>query len=1011
VLNEEIERNRQKVSVLEREMDSLNRQLESAEQSLSSQRDEALQLRTQLEAAQKEVYDLRSEKENAGNRAEMATLRREDLEGRIKQINAELARLAQEEEVLAQRLAGETKAKEEQMNLFGDTDEAFNKQSQALAELQKQLNAAETDLSRHKQGLLVKDSAISRLRSNCTSLELDLKTYQVRHANLTEELQNLTNEHELIEKDLKELEHAREKRVAERATQEAKLSELRDKHQELTHQYRDLQKSIQEADRRKASLQAQIGVLEGLQAKFEGFSEGAKAILQGQLSDAVDESGISLFLKQLKVVDGFTRPVELLLGTAADGVFLRDAAVIRPLTRALNEKELGRASLLAMPPDNSAEVALPEKLPAGVAAASNVVSSEDGDIQSFLDTYLSGCLIADDLDAFLAHWQSMPGFTFRLAVTRSGEVIDPRGVILAGSTKNKKENSSFLSRQNQIKKFGKDLATLEDELERFRLQAEQAQGKLDNSDKRIEEQQQRLSETGTELTTLAAQRQGLERNREANERVRKAKSADLEKLESTKNESTSRLESARAELESTEAEIEAQKGRISEAEMQVEELRKERESKRESFDEARFEMAQKRQRLELLDRGLNELQQKSKETEETRIKRIEEVEQLENQIAQLQKESAQHQDTEKEIQARLDKVMVKLESDRTALKEVEKRIAVVEEGFAPKRESQQKMAAEHNKAEVALARQESRIQFIQEECERDYEREVASIDWKLELWKAGESLPERIRVDIEETTPEEMEALQERPDPTDEERASLDPVNWEEVEEEISSLRGRIQSMGPVNLVAIEEYKELKERHEFLRTQSEDLWKAKEQLLQAIDEINETSQKMFAETFTSIRENFHYTFDTLFGGGKADLKLVDAEDVLESGIEITAQPPGTRLRNLGLLSGGQKTMTAVALLFAIYMVKPSPFCVLDEIDAPLDDANIGRFTGMLERFLEFSQFLIITHNKRTISVADTIYGATMQEKGVSRLVSMRFNKATGKAEAAADEDAAAVPLA
>ena len=204
--------------------------------------------------------------------------------------------------------------------------------------------------------------------------------------------------------------------------------------------------------------------------------------------------------------------------------------------------------------------------------------------------------------------------------------------------------------------------------------------------------------------------------------------------------------------------------------------------------------------------------------------------------------------------------------------------------------------------------------------------------------------------------------------------------------------------MGPVNLVAIEEYKDLKERYEFLSSQSEDLWKAKGQLLEAIDEINATSQTMFAETFTAIRKNFLYTFDTLFGGGKADLKLVDNEDVLESGIEITAQPPGTRLKNLGLLSGGQKTMTAVALLFAIYMVKPSPFCVLDEIDAPLDDANIGRFTKMLEGFLEYSQFLIITHNKRTISVADTIYGVTMQEKGVSNMISMRFNQATGKAE-------------
>jgi chromosome segregation protein len=401
----------------------------------------------------------------------------------------------------------------------------------------------------------------------------------------------------------------------------------------------------------------------------------------------------------------------------------------------------------------------------------------------------------------------------------------------------------------------------------------------------------------------------------------------------------------------------------------------------------------------MLDRGLDELQRKSKENEQSRIKRLEESEQLQKQIAELQKEAGQHGETEKKIQAKLDELIKKLDADRVALKEVEKQIAVVEEGISPKRESLQKFVTEQNKTEVSLARHESRIQFIKEECERDYERDPEEIDWHLELWKAGDELPDRIRVDVEEASPDDMESVEEREDPTDEERESLEPVDWAAVEAEIASLRGRIQAMGPVNLVAIEEYKDLKERHQFLTTQSEDLWKAKEQLLEAIDEINTTSQALFAETFASIRENFHFTFETLFGGGNADLKLVDAEDVLESGIDITAQPPGTRLRNLGLLSGGQKTMTAVALLFAIYMVKPSPFCVLDEIDAPLDDANIGRFTGMLEKFLEYSQFLIITHNKRTISVADTIYGVTMPEKGVSRVISMRFNKATGKAEA------------
>lgn len=987
-----------KMEVLEEQKKNLEKELEATEQSLIGRRESAQELRGKLEEAQRQVYDLRAEKENSANRVEMSNLRREDMQDRLANITRELAELAQEEELLAEKLSSEAKLKQEQMDLFGNSDEDFQKRSEDLAGLQKQLNATETELSRFKQGLLAKESAVSRIRSNCTTLELDLKTYQVRHANLTEELQTLTNDREVLEKDGDTLEKTRTAREADKKKQEEKLEDLRNKQQELMHAYRDLQKSIQETERQRASVQAQIGVLEDLQKKFEGFSEGARAILQGKLEDTVPADAITLFLKQLKVKDGFTQAIELLLGSAADGIYVRDTKTVQAIAHALGDRQIGRASLLAKPV-GAAKDRPAGNLPEGIIAASSVVSSKDGEIQAFLEGYFSGCLIADDLESFMGHWESHPDLNFHLAVTRDGEVIDPRGVILAGSSNAKKKNSSFLSRQNQIKKFTKQLAELDDNQERQRLEADQIQGKLDNADKRIEEQRRLISEIGTEVTTLIAQKQGLERTLQANKQTTESKNADLKKLESSKDESSERLEKARKELDETESNIKDQKSKIEETEKRVEELRQKREAKREDFDQVRFEVAKKRQRLEMLDRGLDELQRKSKENEQARIKRLEESDQLQKQIAELQKEAGQHGEAEKKIQVKLDELIKKLDADRTALKEVEKQIAVVEEGISPKRESLQKFVTEQNKTEVSLARHESRIQFIKEECERDYERDPEEIDWQLELWKAGDELPDRIKVDVEEASPDDMESIQEREDPTDEERESLEPVDWTAVESEIASLRGRIQAMGPVNLVAIEEYKDLKERHQFLSTQSEDLWKAKEQLLEAIDEINTTSQALFAETFASIRKNFHFTFETLFGGGKADLKLVDAEDVLESGIDITAQPPGTRLRNLGLLSGGQKTMTAVALLFAIYMVKPSPFCVLDEIDAPLDDANIGRFTGMLEKFLEYSQFLIITHNKRTISVADTIYGVTMPEKGVSRVISMRFNKATGKAEA------------
>src|SRR5262249_9527006 len=173
----------------------------------------------------------------------------------------------------------------------------------------------------------------------------------------------------------------------------------------------------------------------------------------------------------------------------------------------------------------------------------------------------------------------------------------------------------------------------------------------------------------------------------------------------------------------------------------------------------------------------------------------------------------------------------------------------------------------------------------------------------------------------------------------------------------------------------------------------DDLIQAKAQLLEVINRINTQTREMFTGTFHQIRENFRTLFAEVFGGGRADLILVDAGDVLESGIDIVARPPGKQLQSISLLSGGEQTMTAVALLFAIYQVKPSPFCVLDELDAPLDESNINRFVRILQRFLAHSQFIIITHNKRTIGMADVLFGVTMEEQGISKIVSVKFHKA------------------
>lgn len=224
------------------------------------------------------------------------------------------------------------------------------------------------------------------------------------------------------------------------------------------------------------------------------------------------------------------------------------------------------------------------------------------------------------------------------------------------------------------------------------------------------------------------------------------------------------------------------------------------------------------------------------------------------------------------------------------------------------------------------------------------------------------------------------------------------PTNIDELTEELEKLRKKCESFGNVNLVAIEEYEELKERFEFLTKQQSDLLEAKSQLMSTINKINRSTRQMFIDTFNKVSEEFRIYFRTLFGGGEAELILLDPDNVLESGIEIVAKPPGKKLQNISLLSGGEKTLTAIALIFGVFKVNPSPFCVLDEIDAALDESNVGRFSYLLKDFAKIAQFIVITHNKKTIANSDVMYGITMPETGVSRIVSVKFSEDEKKEE-------------
>ncbi|MBO4545875.1 MAG: chromosome segregation protein SMC, partial [Verrucomicrobia bacterium] len=306
---------------------------------------------------------------------------------------------------------------------------------------------------------------------------------------------------------------------------------------------------------------------------------------------------------------------------------------------------------------------------------------------------------------------------------------------------------------------------------------------------------------------------------------------------------------------------------------------------------------------------------------------------------------------------------------------------------------------QHEALNVQIAQRQMTLQNTTSRMQEKYQLDILTViqePFRVEETEEGVRIFRKDYTPRKETEPTPGEnAPETEPVPSGPvETGEFPPVDWDQVASFVRKLQERIDQLGPVNLVAIEEYEEIEQRYKFMTAQQDDMTKAKAQLLDVVSKINQQTREMFMETFEKIRQNFRSMFATFFHGGFAELKLVDDRDVLESGIDIVARPPGKQLKSVSLLSGGEQTMTAVALLFAIYQVKPSPFCVLDELDAPLDEANIGRFVSVLKTFVDFSQFIVITHSKQSIAAANCIHGVTMPERGVTKMISMKFREGT-----------------
>ncbi len=960
------------------------------------------ELAQKLQDAQQAVFDLRSEMENAENQAQFSLVRREDLAGRLAEIEKEIASLRTQLADVDERLQTHSTNQKGALGSVDSSDGIFRSKQAEFDAALKTLDRSERELQDHRQHLLVLESGITRLRTNCTHLEVDLKTYQIKHAALADAIFQLKQEQGGLESQQAQLTAARAARGGDQAAAQQAVAEAQAAETALRQQFRDNQSRIQEFDRKLARGTAQLQALEGLQSRFEGFSEGAKAILQGKLEDILPKGAFHILTKLVDIDDAEAPALEALLGPAADALALADFAAAAPVTTRLSAGQLGRVCLQVPAPPRAKSAAV--ELPANIRPALSALTVREGQagLQPRLENLLGDCYLADSLENFLAFWSANPAFEFSLAATPRGEIVDRRGLVFGGMTeggKSKKEGS-FLQREAEMRRLRKELATQNEDLTKHTELSMKLQADLDAAEAAIQEKRARVTELAREVATVQAQEnalnQSLSQNLDNSSRQRK----QLDELEHNRTEAEQRLTKAQADLTAAEQQITGEREVITTAEGKLTGLRAERDQRQNALAEARLELAEKRQRLQILDRNLDELQAQRRDLDTRLVRRSQEIDATREQIAELEKTASTEKARAEQIKQTLATATESLETDRQHVVAREKEIAEIETNLSGERERRRERENEIHSHEVKLAEERSQAAFLDEKVRAEHQLDIRAIDWKRELWAADEQFETRLRLDdLDEDADLVPKPKRARGEATEKDLAEMENTDWEPLAREIKDVRERIVSIGAVNLVAIEEYSALKERHDFIKTQSDDLWKSKEDLVKAIDEINQTSLQLFKDTFDQIRKNFRFTFEKLFGGGEADLQLVEAEDILDSGVEIVARPPGTKLRSISLLSGGQKTMTALGLLFAIYMVKPSPFCVLDELDAPLDDANIGRFTSMLRDFTRYSQFLVVTHNKRTIASAQTIYGVTMQERGVTRLISMKLDTETGEAVA------------
>ena len=930
---------------LKQRVERLSSDLEKASDSLLDKREEFNATFTQLQQAQSEVMRFSSDVDKNKHTTRVNTERIGELQSSTERLNLEIEEALRRKDGMKTRLDSLDVRFQEASTNRQEKDTALTAAEDNVKDLTRILETRREELRLNKERMIDVAAEQTKERNASIKVNADIQNTQARQKRLKLERTSVHQEKETLEEELKIIE--------ERALAvERDLQAKRDEHRIFNDEYVMKQErlvSLKEDRREKEKSYNEIRprrqFLEKLIAEREGANESVKDILKRLETGDERFSGVKgILLDVINVRDDYEESFSFILGEAAQSLVVESREVVSRVIGYLRENSMESVNFIILD-----ELARPLADTAGGSLndVTHILSAQEP-YYSALRALLSDTFIAASEEEAKSFIASNAGFAGRV-ISAKGEVYQ-KGMHRSRNFSGK-EIIPLFGRQEKVKemrqeeeKLTAEIAGIEQQISELEVWIKESTIKKDRLEAELRQREMEFADVSNKKSTIKEKFNSLAEELLLLDTEIEEESLSLKEL----HEEKERLENRLEELDRDNNRFEAL---IEELQEKIQDARRKREETLFCISDLKGEVYALRKEeenlAENLEREKDSCQRINQNVEERRL-RINEnnmrIKGLEDEMDSLRERDLEHI------------ALVEIKSD-TITKDTSRKDA---------------LSGEIRRIEEEIKRKERELEDFRDKT-RDIDIRVKEVEYKRSALR--EKMLDTYKVDIATLN---IEISGEE--------------DWQALTEEVQELKEQLERMGEVSLGAVEEHKQLEERFEFLTRQRDDLERGRESLMQAITKINRTTRKMFMETFEAIRKEFNEYFRMLFNGGKAEIVLEDESNILECGIDIIVRPPGKKLHNIMQLSGGEKAMTAIALIFAIFKVNPSPFCILDEIDAPLDESNIMRFCNVLQEFLQLSQFVIVTHNRMTIQLADVLYGITMEEKGVTKIVSVKFTE-------------------